>query len=87
MFFIDMYFDNSREMNVVIDKNILMMTETMYAMRSFLPLWVGLLTFINPWMILIVNKDVRGLVLFHHVATKATTIAYKNNSIIHTSKK
>ncbi|KIH63862.1 hypothetical protein ANCDUO_05834 [Ancylostoma duodenale] len=39
------------------------MTDWVYAMRYFTPLWVGLLTFINPWMILIMNREVRELTL------------------------
>ncbi|CAI4221723.1 unnamed protein product [Auanema sp. JU1783] len=35
-------------------------TSSIIAMRSFLPLWVGFLTFINPWMMILVNQDVRS---------------------------
>ncbi|KAK6740717.1 hypothetical protein RB195_008892 [Necator americanus] len=39
------------------------MTQLVYTMRYFTPLWVGLLTFINPWMILLMDREVRHLVL------------------------
>ncbi|VDM78524.1 unnamed protein product [Strongylus vulgaris] len=39
------------------------MTSWIYAMRYYTPLWVGLLTFINPWMIIIMNTEVRQLTL------------------------
>ncbi|KJH43843.1 hypothetical protein DICVIV_10129 [Dictyocaulus viviparus] len=40
------------------------MEEYVYYMRFFTPLWIGLLTFINPWMIMLMNHELRRAVLF-----------------------
>ncbi|KAJ1368900.1 hypothetical protein KIN20_030255 [Parelaphostrongylus tenuis] len=42
------------------------MTEYVYNMRKFTPLWVGILTFINPWMIMLFNPPLRQAALFKH---------------------
>ncbi|KAJ1370076.1 hypothetical protein KIN20_031722 [Parelaphostrongylus tenuis] len=42
------------------------MTEYVYNMRQFTPLWVGLLTFINPWMIMLFNPPLRRAALFKY---------------------
>ncbi|CAD6198154.1 unnamed protein product [Caenorhabditis auriculariae] len=39
------------------------MLNAVFMMRNLLPLWVGFLTFINPWMMMLVNRDVRKLCL------------------------
>ncbi|CAJ0600493.1 unnamed protein product [Cylicocyclus nassatus] len=50
------------------------MVDWVYFMRYFTPLWVGLLTFINPWMIIIMNAELRHLVLGRHAVPEASTI-------------
>ncbi|KAK5984924.1 hypothetical protein GCK32_000994 [Trichostrongylus colubriformis] len=52
--------------------NKLGMTSTMYTTRLFTPLWIGMLTFINPWMILLMNKDLRRATLRARISEEST---------------
>ncbi|VDM63200.1 unnamed protein product [Angiostrongylus costaricensis] len=40
------------------------MTNYVYSMRQFTPLWIGVLTFINPWMVMLLNRPLRQAVIF-----------------------
>lgn len=40
---------------------VLQMVESVYTMRLYTPLWVGMLTFINPWMIVLMNGELRRM--------------------------
>uniref|UniRef100_A0A0K0D4H3 G_PROTEIN_RECEP_F1_2 domain-containing protein n=1 Tax=Angiostrongylus cantonensis TaxID=6313 RepID=A0A0K0D4H3_ANGCA len=42
------------------------MTNYVYCMRQFTPLWVGMLTFINPWMVMLLNRPLRRAIIFKH---------------------
>ncbi|EPB80243.1 hypothetical protein ANCCEY_00645 [Ancylostoma ceylanicum] len=65
------------------------MTDWVYAMRLFTPLWVGLLTFINPWMILIMNREVRELTLGRRTSDDASSVhpMGRNSRVMMTSSK
>ncbi|XGW16288.1 hypothetical protein V3C99_001615 [Haemonchus contortus] len=54
--------------------NILKMTSQVYMMRLFTPLWVGMLTFINPWMILLMNQEVRRMTLGKHMSEDSSSV-------------
>ncbi|VDO23645.1 unnamed protein product [Haemonchus placei] len=50
------------------------MTSQVYMMRLFTPLWVGMLTFINPWMILLMNQEVRRMTLGKHMSEDSSSV-------------
>ncbi|VDO83737.1 unnamed protein product [Heligmosomoides polygyrus] len=41
--------------------NRLDMPQRVYTMRMYTPIWVGMLTFINPWMIILMNSELRRM--------------------------
>ncbi|VDL73073.1 unnamed protein product [Nippostrongylus brasiliensis] len=54
--------------------NSLGMTRLVYEMRFFTPLWVGMLTFINPWMIILMNRELRRMALWNRSDTENSSV-------------
>ncbi|VDO21727.1 unnamed protein product [Heligmosomoides polygyrus] len=50
------------------------MVDTVYMMRLYTPLWVGMLTFINPWMIILMNRELRRMVFCRHVVDENSSV-------------